>query len=104
MYEDNPAVGLYTLPLILWYTMQLVIGTSLVPRLAAFVKNEETRLGVSGNEEIDAGIVIEAENDSKKQVESDVEQAIAVQPAAGPEAAAQTEYGVAMPWVQQTLS
>ena len=47
MYGDNPAVGLYTLPLIIWHTMQLVIGTALMARLSAFVTSEEERLGIS---------------------------------------------------------
>jgi sodium/bile acid cotransporter 7 len=47
IYEDNPAVGLYTLPLLIWHPMQLVIGTFLSPRLAAFVEREEERLGLN---------------------------------------------------------
>ena len=45
IYEDNSAVGLYTLPLLIWHPMQLVIGTFLAPRLAAFVEQEKIRLG-----------------------------------------------------------
>ena len=45
IYEDNSAVGLYTLPLLIWHPMQLVIGTFLAPRLAAFVERENIRLG-----------------------------------------------------------
>ena len=51
IYEDNEAVGLYTLPLLIWHPMQLVIGTFLVPRLAAFVKAENERLGIQAEEE-----------------------------------------------------
>lgn len=47
IYEDNPSVGLYTLPLLIWHPMQLVIGTFLSPRLAAFVEREEARLGIT---------------------------------------------------------
>ncbi|GKY93559.1 hypothetical protein MPSEU_000323300 [Mayamaea pseudoterrestris] len=56
MYGDNPAVGLYTLPLIIWHTMQLVIGTALMARLSAFVKSEEERLGIAdtSTEEVEA--------------------------------------------------
>ena len=50
IYEDNPAVGLYTLPLLIWHPMQLVIGTFLAPRLARFVEREEERLGLTVNE------------------------------------------------------
>lgn len=47
IYEGNPAVGLYTLPLLIWHPMQLVLGTFLAPRLAAFVEREEERLGLA---------------------------------------------------------
>jgi len=47
IYEDNPAIGLYTLPLLIWHPMQLVLGTFLAPRLAAYVEREEERLGLT---------------------------------------------------------
>lgn len=53
IYEDNPSVGLYTLPLLIWHPMQLVIGTFLSPRLAAFVEREEERLGIKSRNDDD---------------------------------------------------
>jgi sodium/bile acid cotransporter 7 len=54
IYESDPAVGLYTLPLLIWHPMQLVIGTFLAPKLANFIKREQERLGIvedeNGNE------------------------------------------------------
>lgn len=50
IYEDNAAVGLYTLPLLIWHPMQLVIGTFLAPRLSAFVEREKERLGITDDE------------------------------------------------------
>lgn len=50
IYEDDPNIGFYTLPLLIWHPMQLVIGTFLSPRLAKFVKREEDRLGVNNAE------------------------------------------------------
>ncbi len=44
IYEDNPNIGFYTLPLLIWHPMQLVIGTFLSPRLANFVTREKERL------------------------------------------------------------
>ena len=44
IYEDNPNIGFYTLPLLIWHPMQLIIGTFLSPRLAKFVEREEERL------------------------------------------------------------
>jgi hypothetical protein len=45
IYEDNPLVGLYTLPLLIWHPMQLVVGSFLAPRLSAWVESEKERLG-----------------------------------------------------------
>lgn len=41
IYEGNPAIGLYTLPLLIWHPMQLVIGTFLAPRLLVWVEASE---------------------------------------------------------------
>jgi hypothetical protein len=46
MYGKSPAVGLYTLPLLVWYPMILVIGSMLVPYLSKFVETEEERLAL----------------------------------------------------------
>lgn len=46
IYEDNPAVGLYTLPLLIWHPLQLIVGSLLAPYLAKFVTREEERLGL----------------------------------------------------------
>ena len=44
IFESNPNVGLYTLPLLIWHPMQLVIGSFLAPRIANWVEREENRL------------------------------------------------------------
>jgi solute carrier family 10 (sodium/bile acid cotransporter), member 7 len=44
MYEGNGNVGLYTLPLLMWHPLQLVVGSILAPRLYRFVESEEKRL------------------------------------------------------------
>jgi len=44
IYEDNPMVGLYTLPLLVWHPMQLVLGTAVAPRVAAYVERREKEL------------------------------------------------------------
>ncbi|KAL7487686.1 hypothetical protein ACHAW6_013267 [Cyclotella cf. meneghiniana] len=46
IYGRNPLVGLYTLPILVWHPLQLVLGSALTPRLACYVKNEEERLGL----------------------------------------------------------
>ena len=55
IFENDPAVGLYTLPLLVWHPMQLVLGSLLAPRLAAFVEREEERLGITNTDEDGAG-------------------------------------------------
>ena len=40
IYEGNPNEALYTLPILIWHPMQLVVGSLIVSRLAKFVENE----------------------------------------------------------------
>ena len=51
IYEDNPLVGLYTLPLLIWHPMQLVLGTAVAPRVAAYVTRREKELGLNVEDE-----------------------------------------------------
>jgi len=44
IYEGNPNLGLYTLPLLVWHPTQLVIGSALAPKLVKFVESERERL------------------------------------------------------------
>ncbi|EED96114.1 predicted protein [Thalassiosira pseudonana CCMP1335] len=44
IYESNPLVGLYTLPLLIWHPMQLVIGSAVAPRVAEYVEKREEEL------------------------------------------------------------
>ena len=37
LYEDSPRLGIYTVPLLIWYPSQLIIGTMLSSRLSKFV-------------------------------------------------------------------
>ncbi|KAL7574492.1 hypothetical protein ACA910_015854 [Epithemia clementina (nom. ined.)] len=43
-YEGDSNIGLYTLPLLIWHPMQLIVGTFLAPRLVKFVEHEKIRL------------------------------------------------------------
>jgi sodium/bile acid cotransporter 7 len=47
LYADDPTIGLVTLPLLIWHPMQLIIGSYLSPKLLAWVKAEEKRLGIN---------------------------------------------------------
>jgi len=55
IYEGSPLVGFYTLPLLVWHPMQLVVGTFLAPQLSAFVKREEKRLGLEEEDDNNDG-------------------------------------------------
>lgn len=78
IYEDNSAVGLYTLPLLIWHPMQLVLGTFLAPRLAKFVANENRRLHGSNpecviNEDHDTEALNDQKNEQIKDEPSEVQ-------------------------------
>ena len=54
MFEGNPKLGMYTLPLLVWHPLQLLIGTIAAPYLAAWVdkrvaENEAKKKGKSGD-------------------------------------------------------
>jgi len=51
IYEDNPLVGMYTLPLLIWHPMQLVLGTAVAPHVAAYVKTKQELLAREKEEE-----------------------------------------------------
>jgi solute carrier family 10 (sodium/bile acid cotransporter), member 7 len=46
IYDTNPNVGLYTLPLLIWHSLQLLLGSLLVPRLQKWVLAENERLSI----------------------------------------------------------
>ena len=39
IYEGDPNIAMYTLPLLIWHPMQLIVGTFLSPRLLAWVES-----------------------------------------------------------------
>jgi len=48
IYEGNPKLGLYALPLLVWHPMQLVIGSFTAPKLSSWVEgqaNESIEIG-----------------------------------------------------------
>jgi solute carrier family 10 (sodium/bile acid cotransporter), member 7 len=46
MFGKHPDIGLYTLPILIWHPMQLVVGTLLMPVLQKFITSECERLGI----------------------------------------------------------
>jgi sodium/bile acid cotransporter 7 len=69
IYENNPLVGLYTLPLLIWHPMQLVVGSFLAPKLNQWVQEEKERLGIT-DDDVDA---VEAVSKDSKDDESSYE-------------------------------
>lgn len=50
IYEGNPKMGLYILPLLIWHPIQLLVGSALTPRLKLWVMAEEERLYLESQE------------------------------------------------------
>ena len=44
IYGNNPHIGLYTLPLLIWHPMQIVLGSLIVRPLTKFMEREKARL------------------------------------------------------------
>ena len=55
IYDGNPNIGVYTLPLLIWHPMQLVIGSALAPRLEKWVAREMEQLGSTSNTDVVEG-------------------------------------------------
>lgn len=71
IYDGNPNIGVYTLPLLIWHPMQLVIGSALAPRLEKWVEKEKQALGEDGEPSEDEE---ENESSSKKDETADIEE------------------------------
>lgn len=65
IYGGNGSVGLYTLPLLIWHPMQLMVGTFLTPRLSRFVIEEQKRLGLDSHDK-----PLKSEDDEESENES----------------------------------
>jgi solute carrier family 10 (sodium/bile acid cotransporter), member 7 len=48
--SQHPNIGLYTLPILIWHPMQLMVGTLIMPHLQAFIQREQERLGISDDQ------------------------------------------------------
>ena len=44
LYKDHPNLALFTLPLLVWYPLTIVMGILIAPRVSEYVRNEETAL------------------------------------------------------------
>jgi sodium/bile acid cotransporter 7 len=44
LYENNPRVGVYTLPILIWHPMLLVVGSCLTPFVRSYVDSELERI------------------------------------------------------------
>jgi solute carrier family 10 (sodium/bile acid cotransporter), member 7 len=52
IFDGTKYESLYTLPILIWHPMQLVVGSCLVNRLQKFMVEENKRLGISQDEDI----------------------------------------------------
>jgi sodium/bile acid cotransporter 7 len=80
IYESNPSVGLYTLPLLIWHPMQLVVGSFVAPYVAAYVKRREAEKEEEGSDALqqekseDDGITKDGPDDDDVEVMQTMEQ------------------------------
>ena len=44
MYDKDPLIAVYTLPILIWHPMQLVVGSFFSPRLEKWIDREQARL------------------------------------------------------------
>lgn len=65
LYEDDPNVGLYTLPLLIWYPLTVVVGTMLAPMINVYVDRHENRR-IADSESFPAEIVYREMDDVSK--------------------------------------
>jgi solute carrier family 10 (sodium/bile acid cotransporter), member 7 len=72
MYEDDPNIALYTLPILIWHPMFLVVGSVLVPKLTIFVDSERCRLD---SEQLEQAKPTQ-DNDAVEDVEAAMEDAV----------------------------
>jgi len=56
IFGSSDNIGMYTLPVLIWHPMQLVVGSILAPRLQKFVATEEERLGLLANSPSKTGV------------------------------------------------
>ena len=75
IYETDPNVGLYTLPLLIWHPMQLLVGSILAPKLGVWSAAEKKRLAElypadDDDDEDDDDYFKELENQSGKTQQS----------------------------------
>lgn len=68
IYDGNPNIGVYTLPLLIWHPMQLVIGSALAPRLEKWVAKEKEALK-DGSDEEDQVEPVSTEEDGTTDIE-----------------------------------
>jgi len=82
IYESNPSVGLYTLPLLIWHPMQLVVGSFVAPYVAAYVKRREAEKEEEGSDALqqeksdDDGTTKDGPDDDDVEVVQTMEQGI----------------------------
>jgi SBF-like CPA transporter family (DUF4137) len=47
LYKGHPDLALYTLPILVWHPLQLVVGSMMVPALQSYIRRERAHLGTT---------------------------------------------------------
>ena len=69
IYDNDPQRALYTLPLLIWHPLQLIVGSYLSARLATFVKGEGGDEGVKATPSVPE-VTMAGSSDSALEVDS----------------------------------
>ena len=62
IYGDDPHLGQFILPILIWHPMQLIVGTLLTPHLSNFIIKEKERLGIVDDEDENENVIKEAQS------------------------------------------
>jgi solute carrier family 10 (sodium/bile acid cotransporter), member 7 len=78
IYSGDPStaakIGLYTLPLLVYHPLQLIIGTMLTSRLSKFVDEEEMRLAQVSNDSVTADTNVQNDENENDDVVNEIEE------------------------------
>lgn len=68
IYADDPNLALYVLPLLIWYTTQLILGTAAAPYIAAYILRREKELKEANGSHLDTVVEMAEEGNAPTNV------------------------------------
>lgn len=68
IYADDPNLALYVLPLLIWYTTQLILGTAAAPYITAYIIRREKELEESNRSHLDTVVEMVEEGNAPTNV------------------------------------